>query len=251
MVKISMRGSILGMLLMLAPPLLAAESIKEIRVVSAEWKDYTNRDGTGAYWEAVKAIYEPMGIKVKTTVLPWKRATSIVLDKQSDAVVGEYFSKDMGYLYPTCRISIEAPVVACFKKGLVPNWKGHASMVGRTVGWIRGYEFQRWLKTKVNHYALDDLEQGLWMLALGRIDFLLDYEADIRREAKDLQLDPNAFQMEAVVQGNRLYVAFAPTTRSKKLIQIFDARMPQLIASGELKKIYTKWGLRGDEFGCD
>ncbi len=50
-------------------------------------KGYTHRDGTGAYWEVVKAVYEPLGIKVKTIVMPWKRAEVTVVNKRADALL--------------------------------------------------------------------------------------------------------------------------------------------------------------------
>ncbi|NQY93765.1 MAG: hypothetical protein HRT43_06330, partial [Campylobacteraceae bacterium] len=86
-----------------------AEDIKSISLTSKEWKGYTNKDGTGAYWEVVKAIYEPLGIKVNTKVLPWKRAEMTVLTKKADALLGAYYHKDKEFIYPKWHISVEDP----------------------------------------------------------------------------------------------------------------------------------------------
>ncbi|MCP3944098.1 MAG: hypothetical protein GY710_21830 [Desulfobacteraceae bacterium] len=94
-----------------------AGNIYSIYVVCDEWKDYTNKDGTGAYWEIVKSVYEPVGIKVKTKVMPWKRVKHIVRHKDADALIGDYYEADAkDYLYPKWHISVEDPVVAVFKK---------------------------------------------------------------------------------------------------------------------------------------
>ncbi len=49
-----------GFVLMQLCPVFA-DDIKTFYAVCDEWEGYTNKDGTGAYWEVVKAVY----LKVK------------------------------------------------------------------------------------------------------------------------------------------------------------------------------------------
>ncbi len=48
----------------------AENPIKTVNVVAEHWPDYTNRDGSGVYFELVKAVFEPQGIQVSTQILP-------------------------------------------------------------------------------------------------------------------------------------------------------------------------------------
>ncbi len=245
-----------GFVLMQFCPVFA-DDIKTIYVVCDEWAGFTNKDGTGAYWEVVKAVYEPIGIKVKTKVMPWKRAEVTVVKKRADALLGDYYYKDKErreYLYPKWHISIEDPIIAIFKKGTIKDWesKGIKSLAGKRVVWIRGYNFDKTLLNGINviKYEITKHIQGLSMLDIGRMDVFLDYIFDTTPVAKKAGIDLDKhFEMKIVKSGDKLFVAFANTARSKKLIKIFDERITQLAESGEIEKIYLKWGQSEKKFG--
>ncbi len=80
--------------MLIQPAHLYSNETKVIHIVCDEWAGFTNKDGTSVYWEVVKAIYEPTGIRVKTKVMPWKRANYTVLNKKADAIVGDYYIKE-------------------------------------------------------------------------------------------------------------------------------------------------------------
>ena len=51
----AMRVVLLAVLLSVAPWALAADSLpKQIQLVSEEWVDYTNADGTGVAWDVLR-----------------------------------------------------------------------------------------------------------------------------------------------------------------------------------------------------
>ncbi len=233
-----------------------AEDIKTIKVTSAQWKGYTNKDGTGVYWEVVKAIYEPLGINVQTWVMPWKRAELTALTKNVDALLGAYYHKDKNFLYPKWHISVEDPIMVIFKKENLSDWekKGIGSLKDKTVAWMRGYSFEKTLlkNVTVKKQELDKVTYGLGMLSYGRIDALIDYESEIRPWAKknNINLEKD-YSMKIAKLGNKLFLAFANTEKSRKLIKIFDERMTHLVKSGEIEKIYLKWGHSKKKFGKD
>jgi len=224
-----------------------AKDIKSIHVTSKEWNGYTNKDGTGVYWEVIKAIYEPMGIEVRTWVMPWKRAELTTLTKNADALLGAYYIKDKEFLYPKWHFSVEEPIVAIFKNDITRDWENEGIKVlsDKTVAWIRGYGFEKTLfkNIQVKVKELSKLSSGLGMLGFNRIDAVLDYESNIRPWAKKNNVDLNKdYSMKIAKEGNKLFVALANMERSKKLIKIFDERMNILTKSREIEKIYLKWG---------
>jgi polar amino acid transport system substrate-binding protein len=226
----------------------AEERITTIRLITSEWPGYTNKDGTGLYFDVIKAVYEPEGIQIKFELVPWKRAQAMV-KKTADAIVGETIMPEEDYLYPQWPIDIEELTVM-FKKGKAAEWKGEASLENKTVSWIRGYDFQTFLNVNMTIREIDDLRSGLLMLENDRIDFLVDYIDGIEEEAQNIQktLNPKfdlaQYQMESLRVGEKVYVAFVNSERGKKLVEIFDRRMAQLYESGVLDTMYknfTQW----------
>ena len=250
-----MKKLLILMVVLIGFPPAFAENINRISVTCEEWHNTTNRDGTGVYWEILKLVYEPVGIEVKTQIMPWKRAKLEVREKRVDALVGDYYEANSSdYFYPKWHITIEFPVVAVFKKGKIKNWDslGIRSLEGKRTVWIRGYDFDTVFLKGINvikHEIVVD-SQGIRLIDTGRDDVFLDYEAHIRHEANKLNINlDKEYEIKIAKPGSKLYVIFARTEKSKELIRIFDSRMTQLAQSGEIEKIYVKWGLRAEKFG--
>ncbi len=232
-----------------------AENIDSISVVGEEWPHTTNSDGTGAYWEILKLVYEPVGIKVNTLIMPWKRAKEEVRMKRVDALVGDYYEANSSdYFYPKWHITVEYPVVAIFKKGRIKNWEsvGLKSLEDKRVTWIRGYDFDTvFLKgiDVLKQEVTNDM-QGMQLIASGRQEVYLDYEPHVRHVAKKLNINLDIdYEIKTAKPGSKLYVTFRKTEQSKELVSIFDNRMTQLANSGKIEKIYVKWGLKAEKFG--
>jgi hypothetical protein len=69
---------------------------KTIFIVTPEWDGQTNKDGTGLFFDIVRSVYEPEGIKMKFEIVPWKRAELMVisdkaalLDSYEENIVGK------------------------------------------------------------------------------------------------------------------------------------------------------------------
>ncbi|MCP3874222.1 MAG: amino acid ABC transporter substrate-binding protein, partial [Desulfobacteraceae bacterium] len=174
--------------------------------------------------------------------------------------VGEYYFPDTAgreFLYPKWHISIEEQIVVLFRKGTLTEWesKGVKALTGKTVGWIRGYEFDKkdWLDVQINVHELRTLSQGIRMLAARRIDALIDYRSTIVEEGEKAGIPvKDEYDIKPVGRmGQKLFLKFANTKRSETFIKIFDERMTQLAKSGEIEKLYKKWGLSESKFGID
>jgi ABC-type amino acid transport substrate-binding protein len=77
------------------------------------------------------------------------------------------------------------------------------------------------------------------MLELGHADFYIDARPEVdyvlSRAAK-----PQQYRVTNLTQLP-LYLGFADTPRGHALAELFDQRMTQLIASGELRPIFERW----------
>lgn len=217
-----------------------AEDISEIHFVSEAWENVTHADGTGLCWELFRKVYEPRGIQVRFEIVPYARATNMVQQKQADASVGVYLDEYDHALFSEWHY-LRDLVLAIFKKGKVTTWDGEKSLSGK-IGWMRGYAFNEYLQMEVNFHEVDTRKSGLKMLERDRLDFFLDTETELREALQEGHIDVDAFQVETLLTLT-VHLAFAENERGRQLRQIFDERMAELAASGELRPLYEKWKL--------
>jgi len=228
---------------------------KSISVVCTEWKGYTNRDGTGIYWDIVKAVYEPLGFKVRTQIYPWKRAEFMVELKQADALVGDYYYAEKDgkeRLYPLWHLSVEDPIIAIFRKDR-HEIDSFNSLNDKTIIWMRGYDFDQIYLKNIRHQKreINSEAKGLNLIKFGRYDIFLDYRSNIEAASDKADIDLSFFETAIMKNGNKLYLNFSNTDNSRKLIQIYDRRIPELLKSGELKKIFKDNNSSLSKFGPD
>lgn len=213
--------------------------------VTMEWPFQTQRNGTGLYFDLLKSVYEPAGIEINYEFLPFKRAKFMVERHKTDAIVCGYKNdkEPVGYkyLFPKWHIDIDR-VFVIFKPNTVKEWKGPTSLANKVIGRQRGYDyFKKILIKSVDFHEFDYVANGLRMLQADRIDFILGYKNDFNISSQQIPgFDLNDYQIEPISQGKKLYIKFANTGYSKKLITIFDERMDQLYKSGELSSLYEK-----------
>jgi len=217
-----------------------AADISTIRFASEAWEGITNADGTGLCWELFRQVYEPAGVKVEFEIMPYARATQSVQNKHVDASVGVYLNEYEGVLFAKWHY-LQDIVLTIFKKGAVAAWEGEKSLRGN-IGWIRGYAFNEYLRNPLKFLEVDARKSGLKMLEAGRLDFFLDTEGELLGALEEGIVDKNAYQVETILTLN-VYLAFADNERGKRLAEIFDTRMEALVATGELKALYEKWGI--------
>ncbi len=215
-------------------------AMDKIHFVSESWDGITNEDGTGFCWELYRKVYEPVGIEMAFEIVPYARSVRMVQDKQADAAAGVYKDEFDKALFSDWHYLSDI-VLVVFKKGKVDKWNGEESLDGN-IGWMRGYAFDEYLKKDVKFYETDTRETALKMLAKDRLDFFIDTEAELEAALKEGTANADDIQIETLLKLN-VYLAFAETDRGRRLMGIYDDRMAELTASGELKPLYEKWGL--------
>ncbi|WP_019528715.1 substrate-binding periplasmic protein [Dasania marina] len=225
-------------------------SPKIIKVASEHWPDFVNPDGTGLYFEIIKAVYEPVGIAVQLTIEPFKRARLGTVQQHHDVVIGTYSQAYRGndlLLTPQYPINTER-VLAIYHKDSTLDWArvyqrnklGADSAIGYTIAWIIGYNYDQYLGIKKG-LELRRSEQGLKMLVQRRLAVFLEPEDEalvlLRKEFVDLQ---SQLRWETVLTRN-IYLAFSHNARGKQLCKIYDQRLPQLYKDGVLQALFKKW----------
>ncbi len=233
------RLTLLVMICLLPMKAVALEAIKEIVVVSEELEDGANRDGTGLYWDIVRMVFEPEGIKVIPKTTPYARSVHLVRVKSADAWLGAYLEEEDFPIYPEWHYDADN-ISAIFKLEDVSEWRGEASLEGKTVAWLRDYDYDQYLGVSVRKKEVNHRKSGLGMLEKGRIDFFLDARADLKAELDKGYLQTGEYGIETFL-NLKLYPAFVNSERGRRLQEVWDRRMQELHDDEAFKQLYEKW----------
>jgi polar amino acid transport system substrate-binding protein len=219
---------------------------EEITLVSMEWEDYVNADGTGLYAEMIKAIYEPAGVKVTFQIVPWARAVRMVLNKDADALVADSDTAPVPELLHS-EYPLDIDDAHYLAKKSQP-YTDQNSFRGKTIGWIRGFNFDKKIALPKGTYTIHevtDVITGIRMIKKGHLDFFIDYEEGIKSEAEKYQVDLSDCQ---IISGfeERYLMGFVDNEKGRRFLKIYEDRIKTLYQSGELR---TLWQTSGVEAG--
>lgn len=239
-------------LLIIANQLQAQETGQptSILVVTPMWEDQTHEDGTGLFFDIIRKVYEPFGIQMKYQIVPWKRAEDMINSNKADIIPAAY--KDNPGLYPKYPLYIDY-TTAVFKKSRFPEWKGLETLKDKTAIWLRGYAFNDVPEIKALHLKwseIDEYSQAWIMLNNDRADVYIESMIDLERYIRTNRIDMTPYQMKVLVSKNA-YLKFSNTEKSKRLVELYDKRIPELIGSGELEALFKKWNVKFEPFTPD
>ena len=126
-----LRTLIMSAALAAAPVMSWAEDISVVRHATAEWKGFTDADGSGLYNELIREVFSTADVEVEREYVPLNRAIVLVERGRSDFTGG--FSKDDRNFatYPI----YETTVGLMMRKDLRPNFSSLDDLEGlRIVG---------------------------------------------------------------------------------------------------------------------
>ncbi|THB79506.1 MAG: hypothetical protein D3926_10785 [Desulfobacteraceae bacterium] len=225
----------------------SSKGIEQIKIVTPEWNNQTNRDGSGLFFDILKQVFAPHDISMAFDLVPWKRAQSLVNAGSSDAMlcVWAQHAREEGQITPRYPLFIEHTAVI-YKKEKIHPWNGISSLDQRSAIWLTGYDYHHFDQFKnitfLRYGEVDSHDKAWLQLNLGRydvyIDALIDLDLYIRKNDVDMQL-----YNKKILWAERAFVAFSPSERSKTLARIYDEQIQVLFRSGQLARIYQKWDI--------
>lgn len=211
---------------------------KEIFVVSEGWKEYTNKDGTGLYFDIVKLVYEPIGIKVTTKLYPYNRAVQMVKKKQADMWLGSYIDEEDYAIYPKYHFDKDI-LTAMFKKNKFKTFSTIEDLRDKNIAWIRGYGFEDYIDVPMKIHERNNRKAIFKSLEKDRFDIFLDDKYDMAEAIKKINFNTSSYDFVKLLEFN-LYPAFRNDNRGKELNNIWDKKIKELITTGLLKKVYKR-----------
>ncbi|MBA1208214.1 UNVERIFIED_ORG: polar amino acid transport system substrate-binding protein [Pseudomonas parafulva] len=232
-----LKGMLLALLMAAAPWAAAGDSQPgQIRLVSEEWADYTNADGTGVAWDVMRKVFQPAGIEVVPQSAPYSRAIGLVKRGEADAWVGSYKDESEDNLYPRWHFDVDH----IYALGLASKPAPTLATIGDyRLAWVRGYAYGKYLPRVREYREIQRREGILPMLEHDRVDFYVDAMTEVDYVIGQSS-QPDRFRRTHVVELP-MYLAFARSERGEALRDVFDKRMAELVRSGELKPIFERW----------
>ncbi len=210
-----------------------------INIVNPSWKNFTEVDGTGFYFDLMRTVYEPEGITVNIEIMPWARAELMLVQLKADAMLGAYQEEVRQFTYPDKPLWLDTSSVV-FKPSK-QKWHGIESMQGKSIGWIRGYDYHKFIDPIMDYVEVLDNHQGWQMLAKDRLDFYMDSSTDLQLYMAEHSLNADEYQIKSVLV-KRLFLRLARTKKGRQLAGLYDQRIMDLYRSGKLRDLYLKWG---------
>ncbi|MBM3111811.1 MAG: transporter substrate-binding domain-containing protein [Pseudomonas sp.] len=238
-----MRGwrVVLLILALVASGVHASETItvpKQVRLASEIWEDYTNADGSGIAWDILRKVFEPAGVKVKSVSVPYSRAIGLVKRGEADAWVGSYYEESADNLYPRWHFDTDHIYALSLASKPLPTLDNLSQF---KLSWVRGYDYQSYLP-KVGEYREVQRREGILpMLERGRVDFYIDAQTEVDYVLNQASENERDKFRSVHIAELPMYLAFGNTEEGRALKELFDQRMDVLVASGELRAIFSHW----------
>ncbi|MEM7418521.1 MAG: hypothetical protein AAF364_02190 [Pseudomonadota bacterium] len=203
---------------------------RPIVVSAAYWKEFTNRDNTGVYFELLDEVFDGYTIHYQTSTYP--RALNQFKQHKADVMVGVYQHDLPDAVYATWILDTDLPIHIFYRPDSPPSDNLNEIFIGKQVAWRKGYGFDSLFPNIESAYPLDTIEAGFELVLNRRLDYMLDYDINY------LEAYHGRIHHKAIREGDKLYLAFKNTPRGKALAAHFDATMPLLRDSGKLEEIY-------------
>jgi hypothetical protein len=232
---------VVGLMLLFCSSVYAKPNITEVVAVGPAWDTFTNRDGTGLYHEILNKLFGLYGITVKRIYAPSGRAYDLVRNGKAD--------------FMTCHDVVKAPLrlakypmfegtfFVFYKKSRIGEWQGDETLKGKTVAWRIGYYEKGNFPVDIIPKEVKSGVSALGMVLLDRVDFYVDDMAFIKNSLakSSIPFDINEYEIKPV--GRRTYhPVFSTSERADEVMRLYDEGMEKLYRSGELPKIFKKWG---------
>lgn len=212
----------------------------------------------GAMVELAKAILEPAGYRIDYRVMPWTRVLKDVQDGKLNAAVAADHDSSPELAFPDCSQG-HYRLAYLTRKDDPWTYAGTDSLRATVVGYAADYTYGKdsqggdldaafkALPPDKGHVIKGDkpLETGVAMLSRKRISVIFDGEEVLVATLRGLKLDPAGFRLVGDVgPGYPMYIAFTPNDQGRRLAALVAKGTAELRASGGLKAILDRYGMK-------
>ncbi|MFT3828945.1 MAG: transporter substrate-binding domain-containing protein [Opitutaceae bacterium] len=248
------RGLMFALSFVACATLAAADPV--VKLCADQWMPY-NGDPAGAkpgyVIELARAVFEPQGLKVDYTVMPYEEALGKARSGEMTGVIGPNEEEGKDLVLPKEPIGSLATCLLTLAENAW-SYDNIASFRRARLGAIKGYTYWPALDTYIERNVGKDgvfIAEGdeplavlMQKLQAREIDVVVESEPILLWYLRSHDLDRNQFRVVFKGTNEPIYLAFAPNDEGRRLAAVFDEGVRALRASGELTKLLSRYGLR-------
>jgi polar amino acid transport system substrate-binding protein len=252
------RCAALIIIAMMANPAFASEEERRLIVAADEWCPYNCTPGSaepGYLIEVLEAVFAPLGVRVEYRTMPWKRALLSTQRGAIDAAVGAVRGNYADNIIGEQSLGLDETILIV-RRGEAFTYAAPQSLDGKALGVIADYTYD-------NHGPLDKylearrssaqdiyvihqdkpLTSLFAMLASGRIDAFPENRYVAAYAAAQLGYAERVREVETG-SADEIFVAFTPNEEGRRNLELFEAGVERLKASGRLAEILARYSIR-------
>nr|WP_315251012.1 transporter substrate-binding domain-containing protein [uncultured Duganella sp.] len=212
---------------------------------------YEQRDDGG--WQGLgvdvlRLLAARAGDTLSFRLYPWPRAMAMVERAQADILVGPYKSparmKNLSY---TDHAFYRDRVVFYGRRGADVPWRGDLALlkdkrIATVRGWHYGPQFEQ-SRPLFDINEVPQLENGLQMLARGRVELLATNERNIAGMVGSLRLNEAVTPLCPDIAQLDGYLAFPRDPRYSTVRDRYNTLFAEMVRSGELARLGARNGV--------
>jgi len=196
------------------------------------------KGNTGLITDILIRVYETEGYELVHRELPYNRAVEELLAGAIHCTLDiEDIRQDV--LQSKQTIIIYDLAVAYLHKN---TFKNVQSLAGKKVAYLHGYKLDSLFPVKFKSRQAYDLSSAIQMLDRGHVDYVIDDETLLKEAIFEAKLPSTEFGI-TYIASMKSHPIFAPTDEGRKFRDIYDRRIPKMIATGELQEIMRTHGV--------
>lgn len=223
----------------------APSEVSRLRIFAENWQDYSGSDGSGLYFDIIRAVFENEPVELEFIHQPIRRSIELMRRGQGAAVVGlwhhRYSAETDNYITGGLPLDVEI-VSAIFPINSHWNWQKLSSQSDARYAWVTGYEYGVALELPRQARVPSSIN-GLRMLDKQHIDGFIDDQFFVTKVLeKSSKFDAKKFRIEPILTRN-MYLAFQPNAQGRRWLAIYQKNMTLLLRQGRLHALFEKWVL--------
>jgi polar amino acid transport system substrate-binding protein len=187
---------------------------------------------TGSITSILKAIYKPTGIKLVHKELPYKRAISELSSGKIQCSLDRADNRKEFYQGKNTIAFYDLSVAHMSKT----KWDGLDSLKDKKVAYLHGFDIEKHLPVKFKPQTVYDLSSAFNMLDQGQIPFILDDKHLLEYAMYDSKAPTQNIVINKI-KSFEIRPIFSRTKEGLRFRNLYDQRMKEIIASGELAEI--------------
>lgn len=225
----------IGLFIVLLLPMLVTAGPKPvIRIVSQEIPGFANADGTGTYWEIIRATLSA-SYQLQLYTAPLKQIKKLELDAFADVIV--HFDGDKrlkNTLFSDQHIDISYPIHFLTRPENINN-ASNINLDKKTIGISTALNKLNLLPNSTQTYIVPSVEGLAKLVHKQRLDGILTFSYNIHF------VDPNRTLSHILWKPeSKIRLAFQNTALGLQLANEFDIEMLNLSKSNKLREMFNK-----------